>query len=324
MTDTSHATPRPAELETLIGHAVRAPSVLNTQPWRFVVEGSTIHLHADRSRQLAALDPRGRELTISCGAALFYLRTAVQHAGWTAETRTFPNAETPDLLASVTLRPGPPPRADDRMFRALSLRSTNRLPFTSEPIPPGVFEAMTDEAAAHGTELHVFDSESQRARLAELVSRGVLQQSQDEAIVADIQAWLRPTSDPRPDGVRDMVQGAWDRHAMMRTPPSSVAAYKARLVREAPAVLVLSTVTDDPNAWLSTGQALAHALGLAADHGLAASYANEPIEVDAVRKAIVPLVDGRVPQILFRVGIPDVEPESARRRASDVTTTRST
>ncbi|GAB5535057.1 MAG: nitroreductase family protein [Rubricoccaceae bacterium] len=318
MTDTPHAAPRPAELETLIGHAVRAPSVLNTQPWQFVVEGSTIHLHADRSRQLAALDPNGRELTISCGAALFYLRTAAQHAGWSPEVAVRPDAEAPDRLASITLRPGSSPRASDRMFRALSVRSTNRLPFSSEPIPSGALEAMMNAAGTHGTELHVFDSESQRARLAELVSQGVLKQSQDEAIVADIQAWLRPTSDPRPDGVRDVDQGAWDRHAMMRTPPSSVAAYKARLVREAPAVLVLSTATEDPNAWLSAGQALAHALVVAADHGLAASYANEPIEVNAVRKAVAALVDGRVPQILFRVGIPDVEPHTPRRRATDV------
>jgi hypothetical protein len=154
-----------------------------------------------------------------------------------------------------------------------------------------------------------------------MVSEGVLAQSQDEDVIADIQTWLRPTNDPRPDGVKDEVQGAWDRHAMMRTPPSSVAAYKARLIREAPAVLILTTETDSPAAWLAAGQALAHALVLAADRGLAASYANEPIEVDDVRKTVASLVDGRVPQMLFRIGIPEVEPETARRRASDVSET---
>ncbi len=321
MSDPTLALPTHAEIQALIGHAVRAPSVLNTQPWHFVIDRATVHLYADRSRQLDALDPDGRELTISCGAALYYLRTAARHAGWTSETTPLPDSMTPDLLASVTLRPGPPPRADERMFRALSQRGTNRLPFTSEPIPVGALQEMVEDAAVHGAELHVFDSESQRARLAVLVSKGILEQSQNEAAIADIQAWLRPTSDPRPDGVKDMAQGAWDRHAMMRTPPSSVAAYKARLVREAPAVLVLTTATDDPNAWLAAGQALAHALVVAADRGLAASYANEPIEVDAVRKTVSKLVDGRVPQILFRVGIPEVEPDSDRRRASDVSET---
>ena len=324
MSDPTSARPSSAEIQTLIGHAVRAPSVLNSQPWRFVVDGDTLHLYADRSRQLEALDPDGRELTISCGAALFYLRTAAQHAGWTPELAILPSAETPDLLASVTLRPGPPPPGDDRLFRALSLRSTNRLPFTSDPVPASVLQTMAETAAAYGATLHIFDTEAQRRALASLVSESVLAQSQDGAVVADIQAWLRPTSDPRPDGVKDEVQGAWDRHAMMRTPPASVAAYKARLVREAPSVLVLTTASDDAKAWLAAGQALAHALVLAADHGLAASYANEPVEVSTVRTRIADRVGDQVPQILFRMGTPEVEPETARRRASDVTTTRPT
>lgn len=310
--------PTPAEMESLIDHAVRAPSVLNTQPWRFTLDGDTIHLHADRSRQLEALDPTGRELTISCGAALFYLCTAARHAGWACEVAILPEGAGSDRLASVTLSPGAPPPADDRMFRALSLRSTNRLPFTSDPLPAGILTDMADAAASHGAALHVFEAEADRRAIARLVSEGILTQSQDEAVVADIQAWLRPTSDPRPDGVRDTVQGAWDRHAMMRTPPSSVAAYKARLIREAPAVLVLATGTDDPADWLAAGQALAHALVLAADRGLAASYANEPVEVTPLRGRLASQVGGHLPQILFRIGIPDIEPETDRRRASDV------
>jgi len=321
MSDSTVARPTHAEIQTLIGHAVRAPSVLNTQPWRFVIDRSTVHLYADRDRQLDALDPTGRELAISCGAALYYLRTAAHHAGWATEIQTLPNPDTPDLLATVTLRPGPPPPADDRMFRALSLRNTNRLPFTAAPIPLGVLDEMRENAAQHGATLHVFGETPQKSAIAALVSQGVLDQSRDEAVIAEIQAWLRTPTDPRPDGVRDSVQGAWDRHAMMRTPPSSVAAYKARLVRGAPAVLILTTPTDDSAAWLGAGQALAHALVLAADRGLAASYANEPIEVEPLRKKVASLVEGRVPQILFRIGIPEVEPETARRRASDVSET---
>ena len=62
------------QVHFLIETAVRAPSVHNTQPWRFHVGPAGLELHADRSRQLPAVDPFGRELLISCGAALYGLR----------------------------------------------------------------------------------------------------------------------------------------------------------------------------------------------------------------------------------------------------------
>jgi hypothetical protein len=54
-----------------VERASLAPSVHNTQPWRFVVRPTVLELHADSDRQLRALDPTGRQLVISCGCALF-------------------------------------------------------------------------------------------------------------------------------------------------------------------------------------------------------------------------------------------------------------
>ena len=54
-----------------------APSIHNTQPWRWRVDGSTLDLRAERSRQLAITDPVGRMLAISCGAALHHVRVAL-------------------------------------------------------------------------------------------------------------------------------------------------------------------------------------------------------------------------------------------------------
>jgi hypothetical protein len=48
--------------------ATLAPSVHNTQPWRFVLAGDALEIHADPTRQLKVLDPTKRQMLISCGA----------------------------------------------------------------------------------------------------------------------------------------------------------------------------------------------------------------------------------------------------------------
>ena len=319
MPDVLSAPPTDADLKAILEHAVRAPSLLNTQPWRFVVERGSILVFADRERQLPALDPEGREMTLSCGAAVLYLRIAARHHGWHPTVLPFPVDTEPDLVAAVTFEPGHRPGGDDRHFRALALRRTNRRPFTDEAVPFGVASEMAGAVSAEGAALRVFDGQSEKDALSHLVAAGVIDQGQDRAVIDDISRWLRPAKDPRPDGVRDSAQGMWDRHASMRTTASSVAAYKGRLIREAPAVLVLSTEGDDRTDWLAAGQALARALVVAADRGLAASYANEPVEVATLRPKVAELVGGGVPQVIFRVGYPDDEPESPRRYARDVT-----
>jgi nitroreductase len=61
--------------------ATRAPSIHNSQPWRWQITGQTVHLYADLSRWLPATEADGRDLLLSCGAALHHLRVALAAAG---------------------------------------------------------------------------------------------------------------------------------------------------------------------------------------------------------------------------------------------------
>ena len=71
----------------VVASAIWAPSVHNTQPWRFVVDdGPRLSLYADADRGLAVADPDGREM-MSCGAALFTGRLALRSLGYISETR---------------------------------------------------------------------------------------------------------------------------------------------------------------------------------------------------------------------------------------------
>ena len=71
----------------LLNYAVLAPSILNTQPWRFRIDGDEVEISSDRKRILPVTDPQGRELLISCGAALINLRVAMRGFGCGCEIK---------------------------------------------------------------------------------------------------------------------------------------------------------------------------------------------------------------------------------------------
>ena len=96
-------------VRALIGAAGAAPSIHNTQPWRFRVSDDLIEVHGDPDRMLWVADPRGRALHLSCGAALFNLKLAIRALGAKPLVWPLPDPEhEPTLLASVRLEEARP------------------------------------------------------------------------------------------------------------------------------------------------------------------------------------------------------------------------
>src|SRR4051812_29524525 len=88
----------PAALVHAAATAGHAPSIHNTQPWRWHVRPGVLDLYAVRDRQLAVTDPEGRLLTISCGTALHHATVALAATGWAATVTRLPGGD-PDHLA---------------------------------------------------------------------------------------------------------------------------------------------------------------------------------------------------------------------------------
>ena len=84
--------------------AVRAPSLHNSQPWRWVADGGVLELFADPTRIGRSTDSTGREVLISCGAVLDHFCVAMAAAGWEALIDRFPNPNNHDHLATVDFR----------------------------------------------------------------------------------------------------------------------------------------------------------------------------------------------------------------------------
>jgi nitroreductase len=312
----------------LIELAGRAPSVHNTQPWRFKVSEQAIELHADTCRQLLE-DPAGREMLISCGAALYGLRLGVRSLGYRAEVDLFPG---PSLLARV--RPGPPaPMTSDerRMLRAVPHRHTHRGPFEPGPLPAGLLARLTDDAAAEGATLTVVDAGPARRKLTAILAAWSRMQDLYPGSQAGIRSraeterWTREAGSQARDGV--------PAHAF----PAGTAREPGRLPQRdfdlgrgwgllpsggppAPVTALLVTSGDYQDEWLRAGQALHRLLLRAASQWVFAGLQTQPLQATSVRAQIRSgLALPGSPQMLLQLGVARTTHPTGRRPAGELT-----
>jgi hypothetical protein len=266
------------KLSFCLNYAVLAPSSHNTQPWRFKLGVDEVKLYADRTRALPVVDPHDRELSISCGAALFHLRLAIRYFGHADNVYLFPDAIDGDLLAQVELGHARALKAGEaEMFHAIPRRHTCRHPFENRPLPDQLLDSLRDAARREDAVLVFIDEELRRKKAAELVQRADRVQMASRSFRRELAAWIHPAHSATCDGipgyaygVNELLDFATPAYAFaMRTFDlgRGVAAHDRKLVEGSPVLAVISTETDTPAAWLSAGQALARVLLLACAHG---------------------------------------------------------
>ncbi len=297
-------------LKLLLVYATLAPSIHNTQPWRFRITGDAVELYADHARQLPVVDPRGRELVISCGAALFHLRTAIRQFGHTCEIDLFPQGEASELLARVRLLDGPPPTPSERaLFQAITRRHTDRGRLQARAVPRSVLTAAHVAAAKEGAAL-VLVADAKRQRVLDLILDADHIQMASSRFRRELAEHIVPdTSDAR-EGVPTSALGQGG--LLSHLTPWMIrhldlgdvrAGWDRRLVQGAPVLGALCTSGDTPKAWLWAGQALARVLLVLCRYGISVSYFNQPIEVPELRvKLRKALVRRDFPQMLMRMG----------------------
>ncbi len=320
MNDTN---PKAAALQAMIQAATLAPSSHNTQPWLFRLKESSVELLADRTRALPVNDPDDRELTVSCGCALYNLRVAAAAAGWQTTIEPFPDPADADLLAQVRFQPTADTPTEAALNDAMAARRTYRERFADTPIDPIALQALIDAAQAEGATLSLLDTEDRRAAAAALVADGDALQWANPSWRRELAAWMHPRR--RGDGLLLPALAIPVAQLVVRTfdMGHGVAAKDRQLADESPLLAVLSTAGDAPGDWLAAGQALQHVLLEGVHRGLQASYLNQPIQVAALRPKLQQLT-GRPgdAQLLLRLGSPTKAlPAAARRPVSDVIVT---
>ncbi len=322
---TASTTPIPPDqVKYLVATAARAPSVHNTQPWRFLADGSAVELYADPSRSLPHADPAGREMVISCGAALFGLRLGVRRLGHLPVTETLPYAANPDLLARVRLgAPMPINSREQAMLAAVTHRHTHRGPFTADPIPPGLLAGLQHDALAQGATL-VLLGESGYTQLADLVAVGDRLQREHPILRAELRRWTRPAGSRARDGVpvRAYPASRQRQRGALTMRDFDLGRGWGQLESDgcAPAVTaILITVGDVRADWLCAGQALNRLLVHAASRWVFARMHTQPLESAPLRAEIRErLALPGVPQMVLQFGRADIAAATARRPASEL------
>ncbi|MEV4603630.1 NAD(P)H nitroreductase [Amycolatopsis sp. NPDC049253] len=312
-------------VKTAVAMAIRAPSVHNSQPWRWAKGARSLHLYADPSRQLAHTDPDGRDLLIGCGAALHHLRIGFAALGWRAEVHRLPHPAEPDHLAAVEFRRSEPTASEVALAAAIPQRRTDRRRLSSWQVPRDYLESIAEAVADEGVVLRVAEN-AERHYLAVAIEEANRRHQADPAYRDELAAW---------SGRRVAPDGVPSRSAPMPDPtpgtqptrhfadpelaePAGTTGEDAETV-----LLVLSTASDDRMSRLRAGEATSAALLTATRFGLATCPLTEPLELPDVRRTVENEVSsGTFPQMVLRLGWAPVNadplPATPRRDLADV------
>ena len=311
------------QADYLIATAARAPSVHNTQPWRFKVGTYAIDLYADTGRKLS-VDPVGREMLISCGAAVFGLRLAIRSLGYRPVVELLPEPGRMRLLARVRLGEQAPMTALERkMLEALPHRHTHRGPFQPGPLPAGLLARLQHDAMAERATLAIIDPGQAYQKLADIVAKTIRRMDLDPVARADMQRWSRDAGSQARDGVPAHAFAAETSHQGGRLPQRDFDLGRGlgSLTSGGPPAVtaVLLTSGDGRADWLRAGQALHRVLLHAASRWIFASLYTQPLEAGAIRALIKDrLALPGSPQMLLQLGVARTTQATARRPAEEL------
>ncbi len=303
--------------------AGRAPSVHNTQPWRWRVGSDSLHLFAERSLHLPSTDPEGRDLIVSCGIALHHCVVALAALGWQSRIHRLPNPDAPEHLASIEVYRHRASEVDIALAAAIPRRRTDRRNYSAWTVPDGHIALMGARAARAGVMLRQVHSMPQ---LQDIVRQATLRHAVDRDYLTELTVWsgryasaagVPASSTPKPNPGAPLPPRLFAGPALAQPADSDS-------VDDNAVVLALGTKGDSPQAQLRAGEATSVVLLTGTALGLASCPVTEPLEITETRDLVQIEVFGTsgFPQMLLRMGWAPVNadplPATPRRPLNEI------
>ncbi|HET7309845.1 MAG TPA: hypothetical protein VFJ17_00805 [Mycobacteriales bacterium] len=316
------------QLRTITQFAALAPSVHNTQPWRFDADGHTIEVRADIERMLQVLDPTARQLHISCGVAVEFARLAVRALGYDCVVRLQPKPDgDPTLLATLTVgHPLPATESERRMIDAIPRRYTDRGPYDAGPLPAPLLGSLRDAAAERGCWLRVLDRPGDRTTAAMLLAEAEEIERSDAGYRAELAAWRRTGT--APDGIPVEAAQHWHDDVVSDVPLRDFLGDPPEFLPgddevppsvERDTLVLIGSDDDTIIGWLRTGRALALVMLQLTQAGATSQPLGPVVDVPATRARLqrgLGLLGH--PQLLLRIGYGHGAPTTGRRDVDDL------
>ncbi|PWR06363.1 nitroreductase [Micromonospora acroterricola] len=299
-----------SELITALAEAAatagRAPSVHNTEPWSWRVLPDALELRTAPDRQLAATDPEGRLLALSCGAALHHARLALTAEGWRAVVERLPDPQDAELLARLTTLGRVAADPDVlRLVRCMRIRHTDRRPLSDEQVPTDAIGEITRAVTAEGGRLQILDRD-QVLELAATAGHADTVEAEDPELRAELAYWtsragtgagLPPEVLPEQPPQTTVPARDFGRAGSLPVGPGhdSAAVYA-----------LLHGDEDERDSWLRAGEALSAAWLTATRLGISVVPLSAVVEVPGTRQTLRQLLAGLgFPYLVLRLGIAD-------------------
>jgi nitroreductase len=241
-------------------------------------------------------------------------------AGREPHIRLLPDPGQPLLLASIRLagRHRVTPSERD-LHAAIPRRQTNREPFSSRPVPPGIRVELAEAAGLEGAVLHVLDLDEAK-RVLTLAADAERDLLADPGYRAELAQWAG--GERNRDGIPGSALGSRPLEGLapvrdftpLRQPPVRYAWFE-----NDPQLAVLSVRSGSRVDWLHAGQALQRAWLTATIRGVAICPLTQPLETADAWQVRDPRLADEQPQMILRFGygLP-LPPGAPRRPVADV------
>jgi hypothetical protein len=308
-----HADPAAAlspDMEQILSLAGRAPSIHNTQPWLWRVRGAQVDLFGDPTRRLEAADPDGRNLVLSCGAALHHLQVVASALGHTVRVRRMPDPGNPWHLATATLSPSPVGAGTDLTLDTVRRRRTDRRRFTSWPVPDGRTNRLAVEGSLWGAQVFPVRDLGLRREILNLAVEADRTQRADPAVRAEMDRWRDRRGEGVPSDHVPALEPVTDEidRLVRRFPGGSLPDPVLEPETTIGGLLLLCTWRDDTESRLRAGEAMSALWLRATQDRMAVLPLSQIFEVERTSTAVRDDILGglAVPHLLLRVGWPSI------------------
>jgi nitroreductase len=294
--------PIETQLGFLLRYAILAPSVKNSQPWAFSVQGNQIHLIADLRRSQAVADPGRRELYISLGCALENLLVAAEHFGLRHGVSYFPEPGQEELVATVLFAPGgvPSHARAGATLRAIVRRHNDNSVFRPVPVPEQLRLRLLACCVESELRIHLTDDRHFRRWIDALTLEADRVEFADPAFRRELGYWIGQGVFGEPP-----LRARLGQMAVSHLDIGDVVAHQDHeIVASAPLIGLICAAADSHLDHVRTGQLFERLWLTATAMGVSIHPMSQTMRRAALRRAVGELLPspGWVPQHLFRVG----------------------